>query len=83
MNARAAVAEFAGTAFLLAAIVGSEIMAERLCGGNTGLALLANALATRPQVTASRSYCSSAATTPDGRRWRRRTCDISPATAST
>jgi glycerol uptake facilitator-like aquaporin len=43
---RAIVAEFVGTAFLLAAIVGSGIMADRLCGGNVGLALLANALAT-------------------------------------
>jgi glycerol uptake facilitator-like aquaporin len=40
------VAEFVGTAFLLLAVVGSGIMAERLCGGNTGLALLANAVAT-------------------------------------
>lgn len=46
MSSRAVVAEFAGTAFLLAAVVGSGIMAERLCGGNTGLALLANAIAT-------------------------------------
>lgn len=47
MNAgRAVVAEFVGTAFLLAAVVGSGIMASRLCGGNVGLALLANALAT-------------------------------------
>ncbi len=40
------VAEFVGTALLLAAVVGSGIMAQRLCGGNIGLALLANALAT-------------------------------------
>jgi glycerol uptake facilitator-like aquaporin len=46
MNARPVVAEFVGTAFLLAAVVGSGIMAERLCGGNPGLALLANAVAT-------------------------------------
>ncbi len=46
MNARAAVAEFVGTAFLLLAVVGSGIMAQRLCGGNVGLALLANAVAT-------------------------------------
>ncbi|HEX4895789.1 MAG TPA: aquaporin [Solimonas sp.] len=39
-------AEFLGTAFLLAAVVGSGIMAERLAGGNVALALLANALAT-------------------------------------
>jgi glycerol uptake facilitator-like aquaporin len=46
VNSRAVVAEFVGTAFLLLAIVGSGIMAQRLCGGNVGLALLANALAT-------------------------------------
>jgi glycerol uptake facilitator-like aquaporin len=39
-------AEALGTALLLAAVVGSGIMAERLSGGNVGLALLANALAT-------------------------------------
>jgi glycerol uptake facilitator-like aquaporin len=38
--------EAMGTALLLAAVVGSGIMAERLSGGNVGLALLANALAT-------------------------------------
>jgi glycerol uptake facilitator-like aquaporin len=46
MNLRPLVAEFVGTGLLLAAIVGSGIMAQRLCGGNVGLALLANALAT-------------------------------------
>jgi len=46
MNPRAVAAEFVGTALLLAAIVGSGIMAQRLCGGNVGLELLANALAT-------------------------------------
>ena len=39
-------AEFTGTAALLCAVIGSGIMAERLCGGNVGLALLANTLAT-------------------------------------
>jgi glycerol uptake facilitator-like aquaporin len=39
-------AEAIGTALLLAAVVGSGIMAERLSGGNIGLALLANAIAT-------------------------------------
>lgn len=43
---RAAVAEFVGTALLLTAVVGSGIMAQRLSGGNAGLALLANAVAT-------------------------------------
>ena len=40
------VAEFAGTAFLVATVVGSGIMAERLSGGNIAIALLANTLAT-------------------------------------
>lgn len=39
-------AETLGTAFLLAAIVGSGIMAERLAGGNVALALLCNTMAT-------------------------------------
>jgi glycerol uptake facilitator-like aquaporin len=43
---RRAAAEALGTAFLLAAVVGSGIMAERLAGGNVALALLANAIAT-------------------------------------
>ena len=43
---RRAVAEAIGTGFLLAAIVGSGIMGERLSGGNVAIALLANALAT-------------------------------------
>ncbi|MEE8145252.1 MAG: MIP/aquaporin family protein [Kiloniellales bacterium] len=43
---RRLVAEALGTTFLLATVVGSGIMAERLAGGNTALALLANAIAT-------------------------------------
>jgi glycerol uptake facilitator-like aquaporin len=39
-------AEFLGTAFLVAAVVGSGIMAERLANGNMALALLANTIAT-------------------------------------
>ncbi|MEM6696428.1 MAG: aquaporin [Pseudomonadota bacterium] len=39
-------AEFIGTAFLLIAVVGSGIMAAALSGGNVGLSLLANAIAT-------------------------------------
>lgn len=39
-------AEAVGTAMLLAAVVGSGIMGERLAGGNEALALLANSLAT-------------------------------------
>lgn len=44
--ARKLTAEALGTAFLLAVVVGSGIMAERLSGGNIALALLANTLAT-------------------------------------
>ena len=44
--AKRLVSEATGTAFLLAAVVGLGVMAERLSGGNTGLALLANAVAT-------------------------------------
>jgi glycerol uptake facilitator-like aquaporin len=39
-------AEFLGTAALLCAVIGSGIMAERLSGGNNGVALLANTLVT-------------------------------------
>jgi glycerol uptake facilitator-like aquaporin len=39
-------AEFLGTAFLVAAVVGSGIMGERLAGGNVAIALLANTIAT-------------------------------------
>jgi glycerol uptake facilitator-like aquaporin len=38
--------ELVGTALLLAVVIGSGIMAERLSGGNVALALLANTLAT-------------------------------------
>jgi len=44
--ARPVAAEFIATAFLLMAVVGSGIAAETLSGGNAGLALLANAIAT-------------------------------------
>lgn len=43
---RALAAEFLGTALLLAGVVGSGIMAQRLSQGNDAVALLANALAT-------------------------------------
>ncbi len=46
MTPRALVAEALGTALLVATVIGSGIMAERLSGGSTGLALLANTLAT-------------------------------------
>ena len=43
---RRLVAEALGTALLLAVVVGSGIMGERLAGGSVGLALLANTVAT-------------------------------------
>lgn len=47
MNQRhAVVAEFIGTGLLLAVVVGSGIMAERLSSGNAALALLGNSIAT-------------------------------------
>ncbi len=45
-QSRRLVAEALGSALLLATVVGSGIMAERLSGGNAALALLANTLAT-------------------------------------
>jgi glycerol uptake facilitator-like aquaporin len=44
--ARRVFAEWLGTAFLLAAVVGSGIMAQRLSGGNVALALLCNTIPT-------------------------------------
>jgi hypothetical protein len=43
---RRVVAEGLGTAFLLAVVIGSGIMGERLAAGNSAIALLANSLAT-------------------------------------
>jgi glycerol uptake facilitator-like aquaporin len=50
--ARRTASEAIGTALLLAAVVGSGIMAERLAGGNVAIALLANALATGAALVA-------------------------------
>lgn len=49
---RRLVAEAVGTALLLAAVVGSGIMGERLAGGNVAVALLANTLATGAALVA-------------------------------
>src|SRR5262249_47679505 len=49
--ARRSAAECLGTAFLLAAVVGSGIMAQRLAGGNDALALLCNTLPTGAILT--------------------------------
>src|SRR6476646_5288149 len=45
-------AEFLGTGFLVAAVVGSGIMGERLAGGNVAIALLANTIATGATLAA-------------------------------
>src|SRR5918998_2789089 len=50
--ARRVVAEAIGTAMLLAAVVGSGIMGERLAGGNVAVALLANTIATGAALVA-------------------------------
>jgi glycerol uptake facilitator-like aquaporin len=49
---RRLVAEAVGTALLLAAVVGSGIMGERLAGGNVAVALLANTVATGAALVA-------------------------------
>src|SRR4051812_46960991 len=49
---RALVAEVVGTALLLAAVVGSGIMGERLSGGSVAIALLANTLSTGAALVA-------------------------------
>jgi len=50
--ARRTAAEFLGTAFLVAAVIGSGIMGERLSNGNVALALLANTIATGTALVA-------------------------------
>jgi len=49
---RRLVSEFIGTALLVAAVIGSGIMADRLSNGNTALALLANTTATGAALVA-------------------------------
>ena len=49
---RRIVSEFFGTGFLVAAVVGSGIMGERLAGGNVAIALLANTFATGAALAA-------------------------------
>src|SRR5207253_3190100 len=52
VSTRALVTEALGSALLLAAVVGSGIMGERLAGGNVAIALLANTLATGAALVA-------------------------------
>jgi glycerol uptake facilitator-like aquaporin len=49
---RRVTAEFFGTAFLVASVVGSGIMGERLAGGNVAVALVANTIATGAALVA-------------------------------
>src|ERR1700729_3280265 len=49
---RKIVSEFLGTGFLVAAVVGSGIMGERLAAGNVAIALLANTIATGAALVA-------------------------------
>lgn len=51
-RARRIAAEGLGTAFLLAGVLGSGIMGERLAGGNVAIALLAKTLATAAMLVA-------------------------------
>src|SRR5437588_3447783 len=51
-RARRLSAEAVGTGFLLAIVVGSGIMGERLSGGNVAIALLANTLSTGATLVA-------------------------------
>lgn len=79
---RRATAEGVGTALLLAAVVGSGIMGERLSGGNVAVALLANTIATGAALVAliltfgpiSGAHFNPAVTLSDatqgGLRWR-------------
>jgi len=79
---RAVAVEFIATAFLLIAVIGSGIMAERLSGGNLAVALLANAIATGMGLLALILVCEPhsgahmnpvvtlAAALTDGFRWR-------------
>ncbi len=77
--ARRAAAEALGTALLLAAVVGSGIMGERLAGGNVAVALLANTIATGAALVAlilafgpiSGAHFNPAVTLADA--WRRGT----------
>jgi hypothetical protein len=68
---RRAAAEGLGTALLLAAVVGSGIMGERLSGGNEAVALLANAIATGCALSGSDRWPWRREDNCAGKKWRR------------
>ena len=84
--ARRAVAEGLGTALLLATVVGSGIMGERLAGGNVAVALLANTLATGAGLVAliltfgpiSGAHFNPVVTIADAWEGNRRWSDVPP-----
>jgi len=59
--ARRLFAEWLGTLFLLAVVVGSGIMADRLAGGNVAIALLGNTISTKhiSAVGSATGFCYS------------------------
>ena len=72
---RRLVAEALGTAFLVAGVIGSGIMAARLSGGNDALALLCNTIATGAILVVIITIWSVTASSPD-RAWALQSCDI-------
>lgn len=87
---RRVVAETVGTALLLATVVGSGIMAERLSGGNVALALLANTVATGAGLVAliltfggiSGAHFNPAVTVADASQGGLRSRDVVPYVAA-
>jgi glycerol uptake facilitator-like aquaporin len=90
---RRVVAEFAGTLLLLAAVVGSGMMGDRLAGGNVAVALLASTFATGAALVAiilafgpiSGAHLNPAVTLADawdgGIQWRETTAYVAAQTA--
>jgi glycerol uptake facilitator-like aquaporin len=75
------VEEFLGTAFLVAAVIGSGIMGEHLSGGNVAIALLANTIATGSALVAliltfDRAHFNPAVTLADAIQRRTKWVDV-------